>query len=139
MQDLVPLLVAVLILALLLGLVLFVSHVQPAKVLVVAAARNCARAGVESLSEGRGLNQALQTAVETAAAGTAIDPEGLMVRAYVEGGLWRRGRVLVCETGYNVPVSHLPMVSWYYTDGYVPLRARVALSIEPYKSRWAEP
>jgi hypothetical protein len=138
MEDLVPLIVAVLILAMLFGLVLFVSQVQPAKVLVVAAARNCARAGVETLSAGRGLDQAVVTAVETAGVsdpqGLAINPQGLAVWAYTAD--WDRGQVFVCETGYNVRVSHLPIVSWFYPKGYVPLRARVALSIEPYKSRW---
>jgi hypothetical protein len=134
-EDLVPLMVTALILALLFGVVMFVSHVQPVKVLVHAAARNCVRAGVETLAAGRGLDQAAVTAVETALAGAAIRPEGLMVRAYAANE-WGRGQVFVCETGYNVRVSHLPMVGWFYPAGYVPLRARVALSIEPYKSRW---
>jgi len=51
---------------------------------------------------------------------------------------WDRGRVFVCETGYAVRTDHLPMVSWFYPRGYVPLQARVALSIEPYVSRWGE-
>jgi hypothetical protein len=135
MSDLVPLMVAVLVLAMLFGLVLFVSQVQPAKVLVVAAARNCARAGVETLAAGRGLEQAQVTAVETAMAGTAIDPQGLAVRAYAEDR-WGRGLVFVCEAGYNVRTDHLPMVSGFYPGDHVPLRARVALDIEPYKSRW---
>ena len=137
MEELVPLMVAVLILAMVFGLVLFVSQVQPAKVLVAAAARNCARAGVETLSVGRGLDQATATAVETALAGTAIDPAGLTVWAYAETA-WGRGRVFVCEAAYNVRTDHLPMVGWFYPRGYVPLRARVALDIEPYQSRWAE-
>jgi len=77
--------------------------------------------------------------VETAlsgAEGSAIDPEGLAVRAYAED-VWGRGRVFVCETGYDVRVSHLP-VGWFYDAPSVPLRARVALSIEPYKARWEE-
>ena len=135
MQDLVPLMATLLILAMVFGLTLFVSQVQPAKVLVAAAARNCARAGVETLAAGRGPSQARITAVETAFAGTAIDPEGLAARAYVEN-VWGRGRVFVCETGYNVRVDHLPMVGWCYPGAFVPLRARVALSIEPYKARW---
>jgi len=139
-EDLVPLITVTLLLAMLFGLVVFVSQVQPVKVLVVAAARNCARAGVETLAAGRGLDQATVTAVETAlggaeGAGTAFDPEGLAVRAYAET-VWGRGRVFVCETGYNVRVDHLPLVGWFYPDAYVPLRARVALSIEPYKARW---
>jgi hypothetical protein len=137
MEDLVPLMMAVLILAMLFGLALFVSQVQPAKVLVVAAARNCARSGVETLAAGRGLEQAALSAVETAAAGSAIDPSGLTVQAYVDGA-WGRGRVFVCEVAYSVRTDHLPMVSWFYPRGYVPLRARVALDIEPYQSRWAE-
>jgi len=137
MEELVPLLMVILVLGMFFGLVLFVSQVQPAKVLVVAAARNCARTGVETLAAGRGLDQALVTAVETAAAGTAIDPTGLSVHAYAEDA-WGRGRVFVCETGYNVRVSHLPLVSWFYPEGHVPLRGRVSLSIEPYKSRWEE-
>lgn len=137
MEDLVPLMMVVLILALLLGLVLFVSQVQPAKVLVAAAARNCARAGVETLAEGRGLNQAVVTAVETALSGGegGISPDGLSVRAYAQT-LWGRGRVFVCEAGYGVRVSHLPLVGWFYPDHSVTVRARVALNIEPYKSRW---
>jgi hypothetical protein len=120
-----------------LGMVLFVSQVQPAKALVVSAARNCARAGVETLAEGRGLDQALVTAAETAATGSAIDPAGLEVRAYTED-VWGRGRVLTCETAYNVKVGHLPMIDWFYPGDHVPLRAKVSLSIEPYKSRWGE-
>jgi len=137
MDELVPLIVVVLILAVLFGLVTFVAEVQPVKGLVTAAARNCARAGVETLAEGRGLPQAQQTAIETALAGTAIDPQGLAVRAYTEE-TWNRGRVFVCETGYNVRVSHLPMINWIYRRGYVPLRARVVVRIEPYKARWGQ-
>ena len=68
-------------------------------------------------------------------AGTAIDPYGLEVRAYAAQE-WGRGRVFVCEAGYNVRVDHLPLVSWFYSSEHVPLRARVLLWIEPYKSRW---
>lgn len=135
MEDLMPLMVAVLVLAMIFSLVLFVSHVQPVKVLVHAAARNCARTGVETLTAGRGLDQAVTTAVETAVSGTAINPEGLEVRAYAEA-VWGRGEVFVCEAGYNVRVDHLPLVSWFYPGGSVPLCARVTLDIEPYKSRW---
>ncbi len=137
MHDLVPLIVVVLVLAMFLGLVLFVSQVQPVKVLVHAAARNCVRAGVETLAAGRGLEQAQVTAVETALAMTSMNPDGLAVRAYTEE-VWGRGQVFVCEAGYNVRVDHLPMVSWFYPAGYVPLRARASLSIEPYKARWEE-
>ncbi|MBN1955668.1 MAG: hypothetical protein JW900_11540, partial [Anaerolineae bacterium] len=63
MDDLVPLMMVVLVLAMLFGLVLFVSQVQPVKVLVAAAARNCARAGIATLAVGRGLDQATVTAV----------------------------------------------------------------------------
>ncbi len=135
MEETVPLIVVVLLLAMVLGLVLFVSQVQPVKVLVAAAARNCARTGVETLAAGRGLDQATVTAVETALAGTAINPTGLGVRAYA-ANVWGRGQVFVCEAGYDVRVSHLPMVSWFYRGGPVPIRARVMLDIEPYKSRW---
>lgn len=137
MTDIVPLIMVILLLVLLFGLATFISHVQPVKVLVAAAARNCARAGVETLAAGRGVDQAVVTAVETAAQGTAINPEGLAVRAYTED-VWGRGRVFVCETGYNVRVSDVPLVGWFYHGEYVPLRARVALSIEPYKARWEE-
>jgi len=84
MDELVPLIVVVLILAVLFGLATFVAEVQPVKGLVTATARNCARAGVETLAAGRGLPQAQQTAIETALAGTAIDPQGLAVRAYTK-------------------------------------------------------
>ena len=137
MEDLVPLILVLLMLVLVLGVVTFVSHVQPVKVLVASAARNCARAGVESLAAGRGLAQAEQTAVETALAGIGggINPQWLPVRAYAED-VWGRGQVFVCETGYNVKVTDVPLIGWFYSDDHVPLRARVALSIEPYKARW---
>ena len=135
MEDLVPLILVLLMLVLVLGVVTFVSHVQPAKVLVHAAARNCARTGVETLAAGRGMDQAVTTAVETAVSGTAINPGGLEVRAYPET-VWGRGQVFVCEAGYNVRVDHLPLASWVYPGSSIPLRARVALDIEPYKSRW---
>jgi len=134
-EDLVPLILVLLLLAFLFGVATFVSHVQPVKVLVAAAARNCARAGVETLAAGRGLEQATVTAVETAAEGTAINPAGLSVRACAEN-VWGRGQVFVCEAGYDVRVDHLPLIGWFYPRGYVPLRARVALDIEPYKARW---
>jgi hypothetical protein len=137
MEDLAPLLMVLLILVFLFTLVTFVGQVQPVKVLVVSAARNCARSGVETLAEGRGMKQALTTAVETAADGTSIDPAGLEVRAYAETR-WGRGRVLTCETGYNVATGNLPLLDWFYTGDYVPIRAKVSLSIEPYKSRWGE-
>lgn len=135
MSDLVPLMLVVLLLALILGLVIFVGQVQPAKVMVTSAARNCARAGVETLAAGRGLLQAQQTAMETALATPSINMQGLGVRAYAET-VWGRGRVFVCETGYNVRVNHLPLVDWFYPGSFVPIRARVSLDIEPYKSRW---
>ena len=135
MSDLVPLMMAVLVLAMIFGLVLFVAQVQPVKVLVHAAARNGARAGIETLAAGRGLDQAMVTAVETALAGTSINSEGLAVQAYAET-VWGRGQVFVCEAGYNVRVDHLPLVSWFFPGDHVPIRARVALDIEPYKSRW---
>jgi hypothetical protein len=135
MEELVPLLVAVTVLAMVFSLTMFISQVQPVKVLVAAAARNCARAGVETLSAGRGLYQAQVTAADTALASTAIDPEGLAVRVYAEDS-WGRGRVFVCETGYRIPVGHLPLVGWFYGKDEVTLQSRVALSIEPYKSRW---
>lgn len=137
MEDLAPLLMVLLVLVLLFAMVIFVSQVQPVKVLVVSSARNCARAGVETLAEGRGMEQALTTAVESAADGTSIDPAGLEVRAYVET-VWGRGRVLTCETGYNVKTGTVPLMDWFYPGEYVPLRAKVSLSIEPYKSRWGE-
>jgi len=137
MEDLASLIIVTLALVLVLGVVTFVSHVQPVKVLVAAAARNCARAGVETLAAGRGLLQAEQTAVETALAGSAINPDGLAVRAYAET-VWGRGQVFVCEAGYNVRVMDVPLVGWFYPRGAVLLRARVALSIEPYKARWGE-
>ena len=137
MEDLAPLLMVLLVLVLLFAMVIFVSQVQPVKVLVVSAARNCARAGVETLAEGRGMEQALTTAVESAADGTSIDPAGLEVRAYAET-VWGRGRVLTCEAGYNVATGTVPLMDWFYPGEYVPLRAKVSLSIEPYKSRWEE-
>ncbi len=106
---------------------------------MASAARNCARAGVETLAQGRGLDQALVTAVETAGAtdpqGLGIAPEGLMVRAYT-ADVWGRGRVLACEAGYDVVVGGLPLLRLFYADNVVPIRSRVSLSIEPYKSRW---
>lgn len=137
MEDLAPLLMVLLVLVLILAMVVFVAQVQPVKVLVVSAARNCARAGVETLVEGRGMEQALMTAVESAADGTSIDPAGLEVRAYAET-VWGRGRVLTCETGYNVRAGTIPLMDWFYPGEYVPLRAKASLSIEPYKSRWGE-
>jgi len=142
MQDLAPLLMTVLMLVLLLGVVTFVANVQPMKVLVVAAARNCARAGVETLAQGRGEAQASATAEETAGLavpeGLPFDPQALAVDARVEDEVWGRGRVFVCETGFNVRVDHIPLVGWFYAGEYVPLRSRVSLSIEPYKARWGE-
>jgi hypothetical protein len=137
MEELVPLLVTVTILSMLFSLTLFISQVQPVKVLVAAAARNCARAGVETLSSGRGLHQAQMTAIDTALAGTAVDPGGLAVRAYAEDA-WGRGRVFVCETEYRIFVSQLPLVGWFYGRDAVILQSRVALTIEPYKSRWED-
>ena len=138
MEDIVPLLLVVLLLVLVLGVVTFVARVQPAKVLVVASARNCARSGVETLAAGRGLPQALITAVETARAGTAIDPTGLQVQAHAEER-WGRGRVFVCETTYRVEVGDVPLIAWFYPKDQVTLTSRASLSIEPYKSRWEEP
>jgi hypothetical protein len=137
MEDLAPLLMVLVVLVLLFAMVVFVSQVQPVKVLVVSSARNCARAGVETLAEGRGMEQALTTAVESAADGTSIDPAGLEVRAYTED-VWGRGRVLICETGYNVKTGTIPLMDWFYPHDYVPIRAKVSLSIEPYKSRWGD-
>ena len=138
MDELVGFILVVLLLVLVLGVTTFVARVQPVKVLVAAAARNCARAGMETLAAGRGLLQAEQTAVQTALAGMGggIDPEGLAVRAYT-ADVWGRGRVFVCETRYAVRVTDVPLVGWFYPEEAVRLRARVALRIEPYKARWS--
>jgi hypothetical protein len=138
MEDTVPLLLVILLLVLVLGVVTFVARIQPARVLVVASARNCARAGVESLAQGRGMPQARVTAIETAQSGTAIDPEGLLVEAYAEDR-WGRGRAFVCETAYRVKVSDVPLIAWFWDKDRVTVRGRASLSIEPYKSRWEDP
>jgi len=137
MSELVSLMMVLLLLAMVFGIVIFIAHVQPVKVLVTASARNCARAGIETLAAGRGLRQAQVTAVETARLGTAIDPDGLQVVTGTERD-WGRGRVFFCEVGYGVRVDTLPMVAWFYPERAVPIRSRVSLSIEPYKSRWEE-
>ena len=62
-SNIVGLLWSVFVLAMLVGFAALVALAQPAKVAVNAAARNCARNAVESLSAGRGLGQAAQTAV----------------------------------------------------------------------------
>ena len=135
MEDLVPLMMVLLLLAMIFGLVNFVAQVQPVKAMVHTTARNCARAGVTTLNAGRGINQASVTAMETALAGTFFDPAGIGVRVYPET-VWGRGQVFVCEVQYNVRTSHLPMISWFYTDGTIPLNARVSMTVDPYQSRW---
>jgi hypothetical protein len=135
MEELVPLIIVLLLLAMIFGLALFVSQVQPMKALVHTLAYDCARAGVATLNAGRGLTQAGATAVEAASMGTYYNPAGLHVETY-PSTVWGRGQVFVCEVHYNVRTDHLPMVSWFYAGGYVPLSARASMTIEPYQARW---
>ena len=137
MEDTVSLLLVVLLLVLILDIVTFVARVQPVRVLVVAAARNCTRAGVETLAADRGMHQALFTAREMARSGTAIAPDGLGVTVYIDDQ-WGRGRVLVCEVTYRVRVDDVSLLGWFYEKDHVECKARASLSIEPYKSRWQE-
>ena len=137
MEELVPLIMVLLLLAMVFGLVLFVSQVQPMKALVHTLAYDCARAGVATLNAGRGLAQAGETALEAASMGLYYNPAGLYVEAYPDT-VWGRGQVFVCEVHYNVRTDHLPMVGWFYPEGYVPLRSQVSMTIEPYQARWGE-
>ena len=135
MEELVPLLMVLLLLAMIFGLVNFVAQVQPVKALVHSLAYDCARAGVATLNSGRGLTQAGATAVEAASMGAYYNPAGLYVEAYPDT-VWGRGQVFIGEVHYNVRTDHLPMVSWFYPNGYVPLSAQVSMTIEPYQARW---
>ncbi len=131
-SQLVGMMFAVLLIAMLLGLAALVAHVYPAKVAVHAAARNCARMGVESLSQDRGVNQAVFAARQTMAHHN-FDPEYLQV--VIEHNAWDRGGSVVCRVRYGVDVSWLPFVGALFDDA-VRMEGKAASRIEPYKSRW---
>ena len=122
-------------LALLLGLGVFVAHVQPVKVAVHAAACNCARMAVETLSENRGPDQGYAAAVQTMAHQN-FDVKGLEV--IFERNTWDRGETIACRVRYAVAVDWIPFVKLFYENGAVPLEGVSTLRIEPYKSRWEE-
>jgi hypothetical protein len=131
----ITLIFAVFFLVLLLGLGVFVAHVQPVKVAVHAAARNCVRMAGESLAQGRGPEQGYYAAYQTMA-GHNFDPA--YVDVVVQQGVWDRGHAIACRVRYAVDVSGLPFVSLFYGEGAVPLEGVSLLRIEPYKSRWGE-
>ncbi len=127
---------AVFFLALLLGLGVFVAHVQPVKVAVQAAARNCARMAVETLSQQRGPEQALTAAYETLARQN-FDPAYAVV-TFEQGGEWDRGQVIGCRVQYAVDVGWMPFVGLFYGGDSVPMEAVAMSRVEPYKSRWED-
>lgn len=131
----ITLVFAVFFLALLLGVGVFVAHVQPVKVAVHAAARNCARMAGESLAEGRGVYQGYSAAYLSMAHHN-FDPEH--VEVVIERGTWDRGYTIACRVRYAVAVDWMPFVSLFYGESSVPLQGSSLLRIEPYKSRWAD-
>ncbi len=126
---------AVFFLALLLGLGVFVAHVQPVKVAVRAAARNCARMAAESLAEGRGPYQGYVAGYQTLAYQN-FDVEYADI--VVQQGTWDRGETIACRVRYAVDVSWMPFVSLFTGEAAVSLEGVSALRIETYKSRWEE-
>jgi hypothetical protein len=135
--QVLTLILAVLILSLLLGLGAFVAHVQPVKVAVHAAARNCARMAAESLAEGRGVEQGHVAAYQTMA-DMSFDPAFVDV-LIVQGEYgWDRGESISCHVRYAVDVGWMPFVDLFYSGQAVYLQSSSALRIEPYKSRWDE-
>jgi hypothetical protein len=131
----ISLIFAVLFLAMLLGLGVFVAHVQPVKVAVHAAARNCARMAVATLSEGRGPDQGYAAAYQTMASQN-LDVGGLEV--IFEHGAWGRGETIVCRVRYSVAVDWMPFISLFFEGRGIPLEGVSMLRIEPYKSRWGD-
>ena len=126
---------AVFILALLLGLGVFVAHVQPVKVAVHAAARNCARMAGESLAQGQGTYQGYVAGYQTLVHQN-FDVEHADI--VIQRGLWDRGKTIACRVRYAVDVSWMPFVSLFTGEGTVSLEGVSALRIETYKSRWEE-
>ena len=131
----ITLVFAVFFLALLLGVGVFVAHIQPVTVAVHAAARNCARMGIETLSEARGPEQALAAARETLAFQN-FDPARAQIT--LEHYTWDRGEMVTCRVRYAVYVGWMPFVRTFYGGDAIPLEGVASLRIEPYKSRWEE-
>ncbi len=130
----IALIFSVIVLLMLIGMGVLVSHVYPVKVAVHAAARNCTRMGVESLSQGRGVDQAYTAAYQTMAHHN-FDPQYVQVVIQHDG--WDRGGVVTCRVRYGVDVSWMPFVGSLFDDA-VRLEGAAASRIEPYKSRWEE-
>lgn len=128
-------LVLIFFLCMVVGFAALVALAQPAKVAVHAAARNCARMAVESLSAGRGLSQAAQTAVLSL---QNQNLEAEHAEVHLSANTWGRGEAVTCRVVYHVPAGDLPMVGWLWTDPTLPVESSVTLDIEPFKSRWWE-
>ena len=126
-------LVLIFFLCMVVGFAALVALAQPAKVAVHAAARNCARMAVESLSAGRGLTQAAQTAIYSL---QNQNLEAEHAEVTLAAGAWGRGEAVTCRVVYHVPTGDLPMVGWFWSGATLPVKSSVTLAIEPYKSRW---
>ena len=131
----ITLIFAILFLALLLGLGVFVAHVQPVKVAVHAAARNCARMAGESLAEGQGTYQGYVAGYQTL---VHQNFDVAYADIEIQQGTWDRGETIACRVRYAVNISWIPFASLFTGEGAVSLQGVSALRIETHKSRWEE-
>jgi hypothetical protein len=125
------------VLALFLGVTAFIVKVRPAQLTVLAAARSCARQGVSTLNQERGLMQAQAAGWETLEA-RHLDPTKATI-AVAPLGTWDRWSVVQCTVSYPVDVRRVPFAALFVQSPEKMLEATYTLSVDPYKSRWEAP
>jgi len=133
-QASVELLLLVMGMVMITSAIIFFGRVLYVNLAVQAAAYDGARVAVETLSLGRGVWEARQ-AVEYTLYGWHLDPEAARIIITFEP--WSRGSRVQCAVYYDVRVSDLPLLGWFYSGGAgVRVSADTTLRVEQYKSRW---
>ena len=126
-----------LVLVLFLGITAFVVKVRPAQLTVLAAARACARQGVSTLNQYRGLTQAQIAGRETLQT-RHLDAAKATVEVTTVGP-WDRWTAVQCTVSYPVDVRRVPFAVLFAGRPEIDLEATYTLRVDPYKSRWEVP
>ncbi len=129
--------IIVMVLALFLGVTAFIVKVRPAQLTVLAAARSCARQGVSTLNQQRGLQQARLAGAEALQA-RHLDPTKAVITV-APLGAWDRWSAVQCTVSYPVDVRRVPFAALFVQSPDKMLEATYTLAVDPYKSRWEAP
>lgn len=127
-QAMVEAAIAVPVLLLLVFGVVAIGRITDAKVAVQAAAREASRTLAVAPSEEQGVADAL-AAGETAALGYGLSPERLTIDVDANGFV--RGSEVASDVSYSVPLSDLPLLSFFAVE----VSSSHTEQVELYRSR----